>query len=623
MTQVVKMKQIKKIMGGADLSGMFEEMMGVKDGDPAIITPKFVKTRNIIRHLCKVLTQFASFAPLRNDFPNLTPALDDIQKFVDTVKEDTYVKTDNEEKEEQYSSFTKEEINNLYRKLKDSNSVRSFIVMCNSLGKHKKSFIDPTQLQEQFVNQEPGLDFIIFEFSRLDLKPLWASDKITSVVKRYILSVFATLYKHSHELYDVITSPNADTEQFIGVLLEGIDKLKKHPELNRCKNAFRRIEESIELLRTKFTEYYRDSLISENPQMMVTNFIVDVSNQSGNNSRLTREFGHLIRFMHKASQKSGRAMDPQVKAIFKMVNRNFELMERKTRMASTSPDTSLKSDAGSVTLDSVDTSLKSGSKSEAASTAADTTEPEIMSPLIDIDTVLSPEEIAEEKKYKRELKLKAKKKKKTKLVKSPVRKTYDEYSLEDVSDDLEDESELSEEESELSEESSAEESSAEDVTLPVDDEIENTPEPEETKPVSPAVPRAVPRMVPRAVPRVVPREEQKDTPTRVVIKSMVPKSTTPLKPRVIPEFARAASREVEELEPEPDIEPVPEPVMATKKVIKKTVIKRPVKITSSADSTEIVTDIPIPVRTVKKTTKTRIDSAGENAVAQALAKLAM
>jgi hypothetical protein len=395
----VKIKQIKKVVGDADLNNMFEEMMGIKDADADIIVPKFVLVRNTIRHVCKVLTQFSLFKPLRKDFPSIALGLDEIKKFADSVKEDTYLKHDHEENENQYDNVSKEEINNLYRKLKENTALKRLIIMCNTLEKYKLSFHDSTKLKENFVNQEPGLSFKIFDFSSLDLKILWADSKMTTVVKRYILSVFAALYKHTITLYNIITSPDVDIDQFTELLLSSIGELKKQPKLHRCNAAFKRIEQSVELLKGKFSDYYRESLVSRNPDSLVTSFIVDVSNQGGADARLTREFRQIIQYMHEVSQKSGKSQDPQVKKVFDMLNSNFALMEQNSKKKTTDVENSLAS---------VDFSLKTDVVHE---TVADSTQMDTVDTPLDNENTSSVPE-SEEKRTKRLEKQKAKKQRK-------------------------------------------------------------------------------------------------------------------------------------------------------------------------------------------------------------------
>ncbi len=327
----IRTKTIQQVLGDVNINTMFEEMMGIKDADPTIILPKFVTVRNTLRSIYKVLNQFATFVPLHNDFPEMKQGLEEVKKFADSVFENTMLKHLTDETEETYNNITKETLNELYRKIKDNDYVRRLILLCSKLEKYKSNFIDPTKMRENFVNQEPGLEFRIFDFSTLDLKLLWSSSKITSNVKKYILQVLASLHKHTHNLYTTVVSPDVDVQAFTSMLLDAISQLKTQPKLHRCTRAFKRIEQSVELLREKFPEYYRQSVASGNPDNFVTGFIVDVSNQGGADMKLTREFRTIIAYMRESAEKSGKIKDPQVKKILEMTQRNFSLMEQQAK----------------------------------------------------------------------------------------------------------------------------------------------------------------------------------------------------------------------------------------------------------------------------------------------------
>ncbi len=324
----VKIKQLKKVVGDVNISSMFEEMMGAKDADPDIIIPKFVFVRNTLRNIYRIFHQFSDM--LGKDFPEYTDHFNEIRKFADDMKESVYFTSDTDEKEESYKSVSHEEINLLYRKLKENSYVKTLIILCSKLRRYESAFSDQDQLKENFVNQEPGLSFILFDFSKLDLKIMWANSRMKSSIKRYILMVLASIYKRTHAMYKCVTSPDVDVEKFTQMLINSISELKRQPQLHRCQHAFKRIEQSVELLREKFDDYYRESVASENADMLVMNFIVDVSNQGGANATLTQEFRRIIKYMGEVSQKTGKNKDPNVQKIFKMLNTNFNLMEKST-----------------------------------------------------------------------------------------------------------------------------------------------------------------------------------------------------------------------------------------------------------------------------------------------------
>lgn len=336
MARNIKVKQIKKFMtNGEDdqntMNGMFSQMMGMEDGEIEIILPKFVQGRNIVRRIYRLLHQFATFTAIQNDFPYTKESMNEILKFIDDMKESIVfneLTKNKDETKEMYQNLDKKTINEFYRKFKENGYIKKLIVLCGYLKQFSSCFIDKNNLKDNFIGQEPGLTFYIFDFSSLDLKKLWADKNLKPMVKKYILNVLNLLYTELYNLYKIITSPDIDIDQFSRVLLDSIQKLKKQPGLNRCDNAFKRIEDSVELLKGNFDNYYRESIASSNPNMIVENFIIDVSNQGGANPRLTREFRQIIQYMHKVSANTGKNKDPNVKKLFDMLNKNFEVMEK-------------------------------------------------------------------------------------------------------------------------------------------------------------------------------------------------------------------------------------------------------------------------------------------------------
>ena len=327
----VKIKQLKKSINTGGINEMFDKMMGIKEADPAVIRPKFVKILNLLRKFYKVMNLFAGMKTLRVDFPHITQDLDEVLDFINKLRDNIKFDPAVEETEEKYTKLSLEDMNTIYRKLKEDEDIKLLIVLCGKLKRYKSYLDDKDNLKDNFIGQEPGLSLKIFPFSNFDLKILWANAKMTPTIKKYILSILHNVWKTLFEMYRIITSPDVDIKQFSELLLNAIQKIKKEPELSRCKNAFRRIESSVTLLENNFDGYYRESVASNNPNIIMESFIIDVSNQGGASASLTREFRKIIMYMQKLGNKNGRAKDPRVKQLFKMLNNNFELMEKHSK----------------------------------------------------------------------------------------------------------------------------------------------------------------------------------------------------------------------------------------------------------------------------------------------------
>lgn len=327
-----KVIQVKKMLtsdSASSVNGMFEEMMGVKDCDVGIILPKFVLVRNTCRHIYKILVQFVG-SVFMSDFPECAQSMTEIKAFADELKQEVFFdEKEAEETEEKYENMGKAEINALYKKLKESPKIKELIVCCSKLKRHHRYIDDINDLKDNFIGQEPGLSFVIFDFSSLDLKKIWASSNAKPIVKKYILNVIHLLYKDSYSIYKTVTSPDVDIKEFSRLLLDSIKHLQTQPGLNRCSDAFKAIANSVDLLEDNFDGYFRESVASANPNMILESFIIDVSNKSKPTPTLTGQFRTIISFMKNQTRQRGKQNDPKIQQLFKLLNHNFDLMEKK------------------------------------------------------------------------------------------------------------------------------------------------------------------------------------------------------------------------------------------------------------------------------------------------------
>lgn len=319
----VKMQQINKCLGGSDINAMFSEMLGLKDADPNIIIPKLVNIKNILLKIHKTINLFYDI--LITDFLCYSTELHEVKQYSNSLLEICKLE---EDVSDNYVNISKEEINKLYKNITTSSIIKNVIVLCANLKRYYPNFDNNATFKINFINSEPGLEFKLLSFTSLDFKLLWNHENMSESKKRFILSILKNIYEKAYEIYTISTSPNIDLEEFTSVVIHGISELKKHPQLCRCKNAFKRIESSIDLLKSNFSSYYRDSIASENPSLLIMNFILDVSNQGGSNSNLTREFRELIIFMNKTLEARGKMNNPEIKKIFSILNNNFTLMEK-------------------------------------------------------------------------------------------------------------------------------------------------------------------------------------------------------------------------------------------------------------------------------------------------------
>ena len=324
-SKACRIKEIRKITSGQDeLGRMFAEMTGAADSDPTIIAPKVLEVRKILRHVCGTLTCMASHSVLREK-ETLTVGLDNIATYVGLVRAE-FGFEEAELDEKHYLALPAEEINEMYRGIKENEIVRGLITLANELSVHKVCLKDKDDLRGTFIAQTPGISYVPFNFSELDLGYAWGDGTLNAAGKQYILRLLHYLYVDTLDLYHVITSPDIDVTAFTAVLVESIDGLSKIPQLSRSKKAFARIRNSVKLLETNFGNYYRISVATSTPSAIIENFIMDVSTEGSVSATLTWEFKQIIQYMRTLSDQNGRSQDPQVQKLFGMLQSNFNLM---------------------------------------------------------------------------------------------------------------------------------------------------------------------------------------------------------------------------------------------------------------------------------------------------------
>lgn len=337
----VKVKaKVSNIENAEDMSSIFDQLTGKTDAEPSIIIPKFVTIRNKCKYIYKTLKQFATFKAFIDDFPEYKTQIEEVAVFAEQLKETVIFNENSDDTNEKYDAITKEQINILYRSLKDSQIIKRFIVHCSMLKRFHNDIINPDNLKDTFIAQEPGLSLRIFYFSTLDLKHLWANDRIQKhpIIKKYILAIINKYYKSLIFIYEVITSPNVDIEEFAEIIISSINKLRYSPELARCKNAFNRIAASVDMFKERFDTYYKDFLATNNPKIIIMSYITDLSNSVSSSASLAREFRAIIQYMQNTAQKmSAHQKNPEIQRAMNMLNKSMGIYEKKTGV-DTDPD---------------------------------------------------------------------------------------------------------------------------------------------------------------------------------------------------------------------------------------------------------------------------------------------
>lgn len=334
MSKVMKQK-IKLPVGvnTEDLSDLFNQMLGASNPSIHISYPRYCRIKEIISKLMQIINVFNK-SPFMRAYDDFKLYQTEIEAFDSRAKVDfiKYFSYDFSAYELNLNAIPAEELaafTNTYLELKKSDFINTFIVLCDKLYVFKRYLSDINNLDGKFINALGGCEYCPFPFSTFNLKLVYNVDGINELSRTFILNVLHKLYKFSYDLYTEITSPDINVEDIAEIIISNLDQVKRIPELNRCRKAFDKIKNAIDLLKSNFNSYYRDFISTKNSTIMMEHFILDVANNTDSDAQTKREFLTIIAYYRKMAQNAS-VKDPRVDKLFETLNETCSVMERNT-----------------------------------------------------------------------------------------------------------------------------------------------------------------------------------------------------------------------------------------------------------------------------------------------------
>jgi len=167
------------------------------------------------------------------------------------------------------------------------------------------------------------------DLSRVNFKQMYVDDRLDPGDREFILVVLHKMYVISHDVYEAVSAPDIDVDEFVEVIMSSIGEVKK--QIPRCDGAFQKIIESVDLLKGNFSGYYKDYVASSNPTIIMENFVIDVSKNTQASPTVTAQFRRIISHYRKLA--SQQATNPKLQSLFAQVDANFAELEKKSREA--------------------------------------------------------------------------------------------------------------------------------------------------------------------------------------------------------------------------------------------------------------------------------------------------
>ena len=342
----VKIKAVKH--KDKDVAQLFNQMLGADDSiNMNICYPKYVNMKSYVNNILKTL-ELLYTGPVLKKYPQFEKNIQEIETFVKHSKEHTkeLFPVDYTEFEWNLNLIEEEEkvrFGEIYNKLKSDKLIATCISICDNLIKYRKHIQDADNLCHKFIINMPGVDFSPFPFTDLNVKQLFillstdaypsagvprnVNDTVTKISEQFIklmMLVLNKLYNLTYKLYQAYSSPDIDVKEFAEVVMNNLREVKKR--IPRCEKAFRKIEESVEMLQDNFGTYYRDFVETKNQTIIMENFVLDVAKNTRADGETTRQFQQIIKHYKQIAQH--QIKNPQLKMLFDKVNDNFKQLER-------------------------------------------------------------------------------------------------------------------------------------------------------------------------------------------------------------------------------------------------------------------------------------------------------
>lgn len=314
---------VNKSIKDERLTDMFAQMTGAKAADPNIIIPKYNNIRKNTLIIIKTLEKFAQNPKLINLFTSFARNFEEIISFTKVLHLSMQYDKIAEDKVDESNIHT------LYKTCKEDNSVKSISVMCARLRKDQHFIND---LNVYFIGDQPDNSYTPLPFTGLNFTNLWTEieevENGADVIKKYILTVLKKLMEKSYEIHNTLISPDIDIEEFSHVFIEAISKARSM--LPRCGLAFDKIEESVNILKSNFGDYYKSFMISKNPNSIFESFVIDVSSKQKGNTKLKWQFMQIVNFYRKHS--AGKvSKDSNLKYIFDTLDDQLSQLDKATK----------------------------------------------------------------------------------------------------------------------------------------------------------------------------------------------------------------------------------------------------------------------------------------------------
>lgn len=321
--QRVKVVEKTKNLSGESRRDLSDALNYVLMGDLvdlSIAWPKYLQFREIVQEYVLLTTEILG-SPLldRRELARARPSLErHLSEINDMIAShmsmdlSDYVGSWNLIEKPMHTEFHK-----IYNELKKHRVLRGMFASLAQIVDYKDNFNDTTgrSLQSRlgFITSMPGNTWMPLPYE-LDFGVIMTISGIGNNTHKWILDVLSSYNRIVKSIWNLTQSPDVDVDEFVKSLEGSLDSLTSIPELSRCKAAFGLIKSSLGMLRDNFGAYYKNFVDTNDPNTILHEFVVDVTNVSGKTQspQVSSQIRTIIKFFHK--QAALRASSPNADA---------------------------------------------------------------------------------------------------------------------------------------------------------------------------------------------------------------------------------------------------------------------------------------------------------------------
>ncbi len=203
-----------------------------------------------------------------------------------------------------------------YAKTRTHPVINTMMRTCSALLPFKTHLQDIGSLDARFLERFPGSDLSPVPDLPVNFKYLISQGDDNDA--KFVVLALHKIYTICYDLYQEFGKVDIDTSKFVEAVEFTIKELRK--KVTGCDEAFKQILGSTEMLRDRYSEYYKDYVGTMNSMIIAENFIVDVSQSVSASPRVAMQFKRILDQMRKLVNSSG--MSSKYKDLINSMNKS-------------------------------------------------------------------------------------------------------------------------------------------------------------------------------------------------------------------------------------------------------------------------------------------------------------